>query len=303
MDICSTSERLEFRLLSILRYPGGKKRISPDLRLLFNLVVRSLHLYYPGEDREETVRLGGPKFLLEPFAGGAVVGLTLLNSNVVERLILVEKDDRVAAFWKTALRDSHFADHVEKFRCTRKNVEHVLDNPDRDLPFWTLVANRCSFNGKLNGGISKDVSYNWNGKVHAEALRRIRQLSDRIEFIEGDGVKLLRDHANDLDASSFVDAPYFEKGKTLYREWKVDPSEVFEALASWRGFWLMTYDCVPEIKQLLKRHGFTYREFLTQSNNGKVTKELLMRSRHLPYDPKERPRWKQAVKARTPSRV
>jgi DNA adenine methylase len=175
----------------------------------------------------------------------------------------------------------------------------VLDNPERDLPFWTLVANRCSYNGKLQGWIPKDVSYNWNGKAHAEALRRIRQLSKQIEFLEGDGIKLLRDYANDPSASSFIDPPYVKAGKSLYKEWRVDPSEVFDALAGWQGFWLMTYDNVPEIKRLVEKHGFLYREMPMRTNKGQVKKELLMRSRYLPYSPKEWPRWKQPAAKNT----
>jgi DNA adenine methylase len=286
---------LEFRPLHIFRYPGGKKWLSPYLLLLCNLFVRAIRLHYPWEDRTEILWLRRPAFLLEPFAGGAVVGLTLLNSNIVERLVLVEKDARVAAFWETALRDTRFAARVEKFRCTRKNVEDVCANPKRDPAFWTLVKNRCAVGGNLTGGLMKDISCRWNGKAHAAALRQISKLAPRIQFFERNGIEVLGDHANDPNAAAFVDPPYVEAGKGLYRQWEVDHAAIFEALGTWKGFWLMTYDNVPEIKRLVKKHRFVYREVPMRTNKGEVKYELLMRSSHIPYDPKERPRWKQTV--------
>jgi DNA adenine methylase len=233
-----------------------------------------------------------PTFVLEPFAGGAVVGLSLLDKNLIRSLVLVEKDPFVAAFWKTALSDSHFADRVERFRCTRQNVERVCDNPDRDPAFWTLVKNRCSVGGSLKGGLMKDVTSRWNGMVHAAALRQIRRLSSNIKFIEGEGIKVLRDYADDPNAAAFVDPPYAAAGKSLYPQWQVDHAAIFEVLAKWKGLWVMSYDSAPEIKRLLKKHRFVYREAPMRTNKGKVKNELIMRS--IPVIRHENPKWKKA---------
>lgn len=125
-------------------------------------------------------------------------------------------------------------------------------------------------------------------------------MSGRIDFLEHDGVELLRDHANDPHAAAFVDPPYVAAGKGLYRQWEIDHAAVFEALANWKGFGLMTYDCAPEIKELVKKHGFLYREMPMRTNNGELKKELLMRSRHPAFGPNDYPRWKQTVKDRIP---
>lgn len=159
------------RPLTVLRYSGGKRWFHGHAKFLMETAVER------GTPR--------PARLLEPFAGGATVGLTLLNSDLVDRLILCEIDPRVAAFWRTTLTDSRFADRVEHFRCTRKNVLDVCDHPDCDPAFWTLVKNRTSFGGNLTGGLMKDVSCRWNGEKRSATLRRIYALSERIEFIEG----------------------------------------------------------------------------------------------------------------------
>lgn len=291
MDIYPSLESEDsLRPLYVLRYPGGKRWLSRHISFLSFVFGRYINLTYM-DGRRDRIHLT-PTFLIEPFAGGGVVGLSLLNNNLIKRLVLVEKDPRVAAFWRAALHDSRFADRVEKFRCTRKNVKDVCADPDSDPAFWTIVKNRCSVGGNLTGGLMKDVSSRWNGKAHADALREIRKLSRRIEFFERDGVEVLRKHANDPNAAAFVDPPYVVAGRGLYREWEVDHSQVFEVLARWKGFWFMSYDNAPEIRRLLKKHRFVYREAPMRTNKGKVKMELIMRS--VPPARLENPKWKMA---------
>src|ERR1700687_2201325 len=85
-----TLTKPEEPLLSPLRYPGGKRRLS-------NYIARAL-------------RLNGlrPKLFVEPFAGGASVALQLLNDGLVESIGLAEKDPLVAAFWKTVFFESEW---------------------------------------------------------------------------------------------------------------------------------------------------------------------------------------------------
>jgi len=68
-------------ILSPLRYPGAKRRLSGYLA--------------------EVLRLNGlkPKLFVEPFAGGASVSLELLNKGLVEAIALGERDPLVADFW------------------------------------------------------------------------------------------------------------------------------------------------------------------------------------------------------------
>ncbi len=289
MDTYASFERGDsLRPFHIFRYPGGKRWLSPDISFLSFTFGRYINLTY-ADGGSGRIHLT-PTFLLEPFAGGAVVGLSLLDQNLIEHLVLVEKDPRVASFWRTALSDSRFADRVERFRCTRKNVEAVCANPDRDPAFWTLVKNRCSVGGNLKGGLMRDVSCRWNGKVHAAALRKICSLSFRIQCIEGDGIDALRKHADDPSAAAFVDPPYVAAGKSLYNQWQVDHAAIFDVLAKWKGLWVMSYDSAPEIRRLLKKHRFVYREAPMRTNKGKVKKELIMRS--IPVLRHENPKWK-----------
>ena len=65
-----------------LRYPGAKRQ-------LVSYVVRLL----------ECNNLVGCNFY-EPYAGSAVVGLSLLKRGIVKKLVLVERDLLIYSFWK-----------------------------------------------------------------------------------------------------------------------------------------------------------------------------------------------------------
>src|SRR5439155_466894 len=66
---------------SPFRYPGGKTWLVPRIRQW----LRSLD--------------PKPRELAEPFAGGGIVALSALFENLVQKIVLVEKDDDVAAVW------------------------------------------------------------------------------------------------------------------------------------------------------------------------------------------------------------
>src|SRR5438874_10353028 len=80
VNVASVPQRSPFR------YPGGKTWLVP--------YVRSWLRY----------RKSPPSLLVEPFAGGAIVGLTAGFEELARHVVLVESDPNVAAVWKTLLR-------------------------------------------------------------------------------------------------------------------------------------------------------------------------------------------------------
>jgi len=90
---------------------------------------------------------------IEPFAGGASVGLTLLARYCFDHLVMVEKDHRVASFWRRVLTDRSFPREVESFICTRPNLERLRAHTSEvNSPMWVLIKNRCSFGGYISAG-------------------------------------------------------------------------------------------------------------------------------------------------------
>src|SRR5271166_273482 len=70
---------------SPFRYPGGKTWFVPYARLWLSRSQRK------------------PKEFVEPFAGGAIIGLTAVFEGLVDRTTLVELDVDVCAVWQTIL--------------------------------------------------------------------------------------------------------------------------------------------------------------------------------------------------------
>jgi len=103
---------------SPLRYPGGKTWLVPRIRQW----LRSLD--------------PPPKELIEPFAGGAIVGLTAAFEHLVERVTLVELDDEVGALWQVILNGegSRLANEVASFQLDLEAVKSV----------WRPSPTRCT---------------------------------------------------------------------------------------------------------------------------------------------------------------
>src|SRR3989338_3536337 len=95
---------------SPFRYPGGKTWLVPYIRSwLTNAPVQRT-------------------LLVEPFAGGAIVGLTAGFERLAEHVILVERDPNVAAVWQTIFfgQATWLADRICHFELIKKNVLKVL---------------------------------------------------------------------------------------------------------------------------------------------------------------------------------
>ena len=244
-------------LLTPLRYPGGKQWFFNRAKEFF-------------ERRRPSVLLG-------PFAGGATVELSLLAANLCNRLILVEKDPRVAAFWRAALGDDRLSRRVAKFEPTPENVGAVLaQTPKNDLDwaFWVYVKNRTAFNGNLNGGMAKNQR-DWRWKDIPIDLYQIRALASRITFFEGCALDALQVH-NSPDYGAFVDPPYVKKGRLQYREHELDHNRLFDILAAWRGRWLLTYDDCQQVRELSGAHGMVCEQVSMRDARHRNRRELVI---------------------------
>ena len=233
---------------SLLRYPGGKTWLVPHIRAWLSKTK--------------------PDILLDPFAGGGITPLTAVMEGLVKRCVMVELDRDVAAFWLDALRKADFMiQKISGFRPTRENVAEIERQSTNG--FRTLVLNRTRNSGILAQGASfvksgengKGIASRWYPDTLVRRLRAIARYSDKISFIEGDGMQVL-EHS-DYRASkvaAFIDPPYTAGGKRagarLYTRNKVDHSRLFDILARSDMDFLMTYDCSPEIVELVQKHKF-----------------------------------------------
>jgi DNA adenine methylase len=214
--------------------------------------------------------------LVEPFAGSAVVGLSLLYAQIIERLILVEKDDDVFCLLSGITTDPSLADRYAAFECTRENVRQVLKHETGAFKY--LVLSRVSNRAKWWGGLRTDIASRWCPDVVVPNLRRVYEMRDRITLIHGDGLEVMRAHAVDETVGCFADPPYTadltSKGGTLYRHHRLNHKRLFSILASWHGPWLMTQDNSRLVRRLALCHRLNTKRIRMNNSDNVIMHEL-----------------------------
>jgi DNA adenine methylase len=269
------------QMLSPFRYPGGKSWLLPCIRSWLATIDPK------------------PVEFVEPFAGGGIVSLTVAAEHLADHVTMVEMDRRVAAVWRTILRGhwKWLADRLETFELTIDNIESVLSSKPRSLreqAFQTIVKNRVSRGGILapgagilrNGENGKGIKSRWYPETLRRRLMAIAGMRNRIAFIEGDGMQVLREKRDQAQAVFFLDPPYTagskRPGTRLYTLSDICPEEVFVAASLLSGDFLITYEDNPEIRQIAQRHGFVTRGVAMQTTHHAKTMELII-SRNLDW--------------------
>ena len=238
---------------SPLRYPGGKTWLVPHIR------------HWLSDPTSNRV-------IVEPFAGGGIVSLTAIMEGLVDRVIMVDRDRDVSAFWRSALEQTdELIDRICHFTPTKARVERLERQAPRtvvDHGFRTLVMNRTRRGGVLapgaaltkNGENGNGITSRWYPDTLTKRLRAISDCASRITFLEGNGMAVLELIA-DQSVCLFIDPPYTASGgkragSRLYAHHVVDHAKIFRILSESRADFLMTYDCSDDIKALVRDYGF-----------------------------------------------
>ena len=98
-----------------------------------------------------------PKILIEPFAGGGIISLTALFENHVDRVVMVELDEDVAAVWQSVTSGDvqWLADYILTFKLSRESVISELSTRAveiKERAFQTILKNRTFHGGVLAKG-------------------------------------------------------------------------------------------------------------------------------------------------------
>ncbi len=257
--------------LSPFRYPGGKTWLVPTVRKWL---------------AAQPVK---PRRLVEPFAGGAIVGLTAVFEDLVDEAVLVELDDDVAAVWETILSDDgpELARRIGDFEITHDNVDRVLaaEPASRtDQAFQTLLKNRVHYGGIIAPGASK-VKNGENGRGlrsrwYPDTLRNrilaIHGRRNRISFIQGDGIEWSRRYGQSARHVLFVDPPYTVAGGRLYMHSEVAHETLFHVLSNVAADFLLTYDEAEGIRVLATKFRFQIDKVLMKTTKHAKMYELMI---------------------------
>lgn len=256
---------------SLFRYPGGKTWFVPRL-----------HRWLRSRDRR-------PSELIEPFAGGGIIGLTAIFEDLVDHVTMVELDEQVAAVWEVVLNGhgEELAKRIVEFKLTELSVRATLEASDGsvvDQAFRTILKNRVNSGGILAPGASllkygekgKGLQSRWYPETLHNRIMNIVRIRDRITFIKDDGVEVMRRNAHRPHAVFFIDPPYTVAAKRLYNHWEIDHEELFSVAETLAGDFLMTYDNDERVRSLAARHGFAITEISMKNTRHTKTTELLI---------------------------
>lgn len=246
---------------SPIRYPGGKGKLAPYLKQLFQYNNLCDGTY------------------VEPYAGGAAVALTLLLEGYAWEIIINDIDPVVYAFWWSVLNDTETLSRKINDTPVTMEVWHkqklVHVSPGQhsliDVGFATFFLNRTNRSGILQGGVigGKDQ----DGPFKIDARFKKKDLIERINLIakHRGHIKLFNLDAYDLintirpslhqKCLLYFDPPYFRKGKILYKNYYTpdDHTKMAQLIRSLSVPWIVTYDNVDEIRNLYS--GETQEEF------------------------------------------
>jgi DNA adenine methylase len=275
VNVASVPQRSPFR------YPGGKTWFVPTFRQWLES------------------KYAKPSILVEPFAGGGIISLTAIFENLVEKAVMVELDEEIAAVWESIVNgDAEWlANRILGFDLNKEAVIRELKkspNTQRGKAFQTILKNRTFHGGILAEG-SGFLKYGENGKgIHsrwypgtlAKRLLNLKQVANKIDFRCDDGLKVMQEFATNQAAVFFIDPPYTaggkKAGKRLYKHYDLDHSQLFTLCETLKGDFLMTYDNAEEVKRMARSHGFQMR-LIPMTNTHHATMEELVIGKDLSW--------------------
>lgn len=238
---------------SPLRYPGGKAKLAPYIKLIISNIENQINTY------------------IEPFAGGAGVALDLLLTRTVEKIVINDYDKAIYSFWRAVLTDTNGL--VKLIEDTEVTVEEWYKQKDiygnfnakysLELAFATFFLNRTNRSGILNagpiGGYGQDGNYfidaRYNKQKSIEKILQIAKFKDNIKLYNKEARAFIKQIVSKYGANTFVyfDPPYFNKGHRLYKNHLSlrDHVEIADCIKkNVSTEWIITYDDVNEIKNI-----------------------------------------------------
>jgi|SRR6267142_2072671 len=256
---------------SPFRYPGGKTWLIPYIRLWLTHNSRRY--------RE----------LIEPFAGGAIVGISAAFEGLVDKVTLIELDPDVSAVWQTILsRDGEkLALKILTFEPTLKSVKPLLEAEHKttfDRAFATIIRNRVQRGGILAPGAGlmnkgengKGLASRWYPQTLHRRILDIISIKHKVRFFRGDGLEYIRRNLQRKSVAFFVDPPYTVAGRRLYKFSDMNHKALYGTLAKTSGDFLMTYDDSSEIRQLTLQFRFDCETVAMKNTHNACMTELLV---------------------------
>lgn len=261
--------------LSPFRYPGGKSRLRATvIDWISQLGFRPTHF-------------------VEPFAGGASVGLAVAELDLAEHVTLAEIDPDVSAVWEVTLNGqaTQFANRIRCFNLNRKTAAEVAARSPGDQlerAFRCLLLNRISRAGIMAPGAGwlnqgedgHGIQSRWYPETLSNRIKSTNSLREKVTFVQRDGLEVLRQFSDDHLAVAFVDPPYVVNGRgagrRLYAHHDVNCEQLFEIVRTFAGAMVITYHRSVVVERLADAAGIERHTVTVQTGHTKAKRELIM---------------------------
>ena len=232
----------------------------------------------------------------------AVVSLGLLEIGAVPKVTIVERDPLLFSFWSCVFE--HTEEIIGRFLdlpitletwhqfSPLLKIDSVKPRDVIKLGLAGLFFNRANFSGILHGGpiggFTQESEYKIDCRSNqGEIVARIMQLAQLAPYVTvkfGDGLQQIKKDLKKKRVLYYVDPPYFEMGRRLYRYYfKLrDHKQLAETLKKAQFPWVLSYDRNHVIEFLydgcdVRKHGFHY-----SARSRKRESELVIASFKLP---------------------
>jgi DNA adenine methylase len=201
--------------------------------------------------------------LCEPFAGTAAVTFAAIEAGLVDHVCINDLDRYLIDLWSTVLHNHErlielVADYTPRAQDFYDfKAEGYTSSAVRNA-FTTIVLHQISFGGlgRMSGspiggadqrGKKYTVECRWNA---ARLTSKIAKLHNLLASVD------VRLTSTDWSACPtwawFVDPPYVEAGKGLYRSSALDHLKLMRHLRDKQQPWVLTYDDAEEIRDIYK---------------------------------------------------
>lgn len=193
--------------VSPLRWPGGKSRFIGSILERCN--------------PEKMVHF------IEPFAGGASVGLSLLLAGKIQDLYLNDLDFGIYSLfqviktcpWMLLDRIENFTPSEKEYRKAQSILKNGYDGIDIIDAAWNLlIVNRLAFSGIPKANCMSDPAARWNPKTLQKRIHAIHEKADNLYVSCMDACEYIEEMYWMDQATIFLDPPYYVKGPDLYLE-------------------------------------------------------------------------------------
>lgn len=239
-----------------LRYPGGKGKFAHFIKSIF----------------EANDLLDG--HYAEPYAGGAGVALELLFHEYASKIHINDLDYAVYAFWHSAVHDTDLLCKliwdtpvtIEKWHEQKYILSNMQNFSILEVALATFFLNRTNRSGILKAGViggqgqsgawKLDVRFNKEDLI--KRIELIGRFKDRISVYNLDAIDFISTIDKKINSKTliYLDPPYYVKGAGLYRNFYThqDHVEIAQSLSNIGHPWIVSYDDVPQIKEIYKQY-------------------------------------------------